>query len=84
MFEYYFTFRALTQAQSAQNVLHTNSVAARLERSPQRLSSQGCGYVLRVSARYGARALSVLRTSKSAYSHVYRVFETGMIEEVAR
>ena len=84
MFEYYFTFRSLTYAQSAQITLQKNGIAAILDRIPKRLAALGCGFSLRVSARFADRALQILRTMKSAYSHVYRVFDTGRIEEVLR
>ena len=66
MFEYYFTFRAVTPAQSARNVLHSGGVAAAIGRAPRQLSMQGCGYVLRVAPQAGLRALSSAARQPSA------------------
>ena len=43
MFDYVFTFRSLTPAQSARSVLAVEGLPASLERAPKRLSAQGCG-----------------------------------------
>ena len=80
MFEYYFTYRALTPAQSARNVLFTNGIGARVDRAPRTLSTNGCGYVLRVAAQNGLRAASLLRLS--GFGHIYRVYHGGAAEEV--
>ena len=56
MFEYLFTFQSLTAAQSARSVLNTEGIRAPVGRSARKLSANGCGYVLRVSARDGIRA----------------------------
>lgn len=82
MFEYYFTFRAVTQAQSARHVLQLGGVSAVLGRAPRQLSMQGCGFVLRVSAQSGVRALGLLRTAHAAFVHMYRVSRSGAVEEV--
>ena len=82
MFEYYFTFRAVTPAQSARHVLHTGGVAAVLGRAPRQLSMQGCGYVLRVAPQAGLRALGLLRTAHMPFVHMYRVYGSGAVEEV--
>lgn len=82
MFEYLFTFRALTPAQNARGVLHTNAIEAQLARAPKQISQKGCGYVLRVSSSAGLRALSVLRAQHQSFMHLYRVFRSGKIEEV--
>ncbi len=82
MFEYYFTFRAVTQAQSARHVLYLGGIAAVLGRAPRQLSMQGCGYVLRIPAQSGVRALALLRTGHAAFVHMYRVYQSGAVEEV--
>ena len=80
MFEYYFTFRALTPAQSARNVLLSNGIGACVDRAPRKLSSNGCGYVLRVAAQNGLRTASLLRSA--GFGHIYRVYHGGATEEV--
>ena len=44
---------------------------------------QGCGYVLRVAPQAGLRALGLLRTAHAAFVHMYRVYASGAVEEVA-
>ena len=82
MFEYLFTFRSLTPAQSGQKLLAQAGLWVRLERSPKRLSSQGCGYVLRTQANGGMRAAALLRENRIAFAHIYRIFQSGGLEEV--
>lgn len=82
MFDYLFTFRALTPAQSARNVLSSAGIPALLERAPRTLSTQGCGYVLRVGANGAMQALSVFRSRNVGYARLYRAFYNGTVEEV--
>lgn len=82
MFDYVFTFRSLTPAQSARSVLAVEGLPASLERAPKRLSTQGCGYVLRVGSGGAMRALSVFRGRGVAFGHLYRLFHNGAVEEV--
>lgn len=82
MFEYLFTFRSLTPAQSGKNLLAGAGLWVQLERSSKRISSQGCGYVLRVQAAGGMRALALLQSNKIPFSHMYRQFQHGGLEEM--
>lgn len=82
MFDYLFTFHALTAAQSAKALLREGNVFSVLERAPKRLSGQGCGYVLRVSSGDGMRALRLLRAGGAGFGHLYRLFRSGQLEEV--
>ena len=82
MFEYLFTFRSLTAAQQARSVLNTQAIRAPVGRAPKRMSSGGCAYVLRVSARDGIRAMHLLRASGAEFVHLYRIYQSGMTEEV--
>lgn len=82
MFDYIFTFRSLTGAQKARELLSAGNVFSSVMRAPKRLSAQGCGYVLRVSAANGRRALAVLRGGGASFGHLYRLFHDGRIEEV--
>src|SRR5699024_3056452 len=48
MYDYYFTFRSMTQAQRAVGVLQQAAIYAVLERTPRAISPQGCGYAVKV------------------------------------
>lgn len=82
MFEYLFTFRSLTAAQSARSVLSADGIRAPVGRAPKRMSANGCGYTLRVSARDGIRALHLLKEKGTEYAHLYRAYRSGSMEEV--
>ena len=81
MFEYYFTFRAVTPAQHARSVLHSGGVAAAIGRAPRQLSMQGCGYVLEVAAFDGAQAFALFLANGVRVRRVFRRYENGIMEE---
>lgn len=83
MFFYEFTFRSLTAAQQARNVLATGGIGAELLRAPQAIARQGCAFVLRVWAGNGARAADLLRAWQTRFLRVFRVYENGDVEEAA-
>lgn len=60
---FYFTFRSVTAAQRAQQLLNAAGIAAGLARTPAQLAVNGCGYCLRVGMRRGAEAMELLRGS---------------------
>lgn len=82
MFDYLFTFRSLTQAQGGRRVLAQAGIWVSLERSPRALSAHGCGYVLRVRSGGGMAALELLRDAGGHFSHLYRSYQNGQIQEV--
>lgn len=83
MFHYDFSFDSLTAAQSGRSVLTALHVPVQLLRAPRAAAVRGCGYVLRVQGRDGARAAELLRQYQAAYSHVFRVLPGGQTEEAA-
>ncbi len=82
MFDYLFTFRSLTAAQRARSVLSEGGIRAPIVRTAKRMSTNGCGYGIRVGPRDGIRALHLLRAGAAQYAHLYRVFQNGSMEEV--
>ena len=82
MFEYLFTFRSLTAAQSARNVLSAEGIRAPVTRTPGRMAENGCGYAVRVSDKSGIRAVNLLRRKQTGFVHAYRLFPNGRAEEV--
>jgi len=60
MNEYYFTFRSITLAQQALDVLTKNGISAILLRSPKRVSKAGCGFAVRVNAQSAMYAKKTL------------------------
>ena len=50
MHEYYFTFRSITTAQRARELLRRQKLPGVLLRTPKAMALQGCGHSLRVPA----------------------------------
>lgn len=82
MFEYLFTFRSLTAAQSARRLLQSEGIRAVLGRTSRQQSAHGCAYALRVNEKSGIRALRVLQAHGAPFVHLYRVRPGGTAEEV--
>ena len=82
MYEYLFTFRSLTQAQLAQNVLRQNRVVAEMQRSPKRLSKNGCAYALSISNAQLYEAIRIFRERKLQFKGLYRKIGAQELEEV--
>ena len=84
MFDYYYTFRSITFAQRAQQILANARVPSAILRAPKSMSSKGCGYALKLRPGDAAKAAAVLRNAGAPYSGVYRVRPDGTAEAVAR
>lgn len=82
MYESYFTFRSMTQAQSAFGTLTREGLRAALLRTPKKLSSTGCGYAVRLEAGDCYAAAALLRREGIAFTHCIRLYENGQTEEV--
>ncbi len=78
----FFTYRAQTQARQGVSVLREAGIPARLDRTPSRLSGNGCGYGLWVSASQGYSAALELRGRGVPYERSYQV-DGGAMKEVA-
>ena len=57
---YYFTFRSVTAAQRGQERLRTAGIPSQLSRTPASLAVNGCGYCLRLTARWAGQAARLL------------------------
>lgn len=65
------TFRSITPAQRAQNVLRQAGVDTGLQRTPRYMDGKGCGYCLRVRPRDRDRALGLLTRAGIEYWNVF-------------
>ncbi len=70
------TFRSITPAQRALQVLRSGGVEAGLQRTPRRMGQQGCGYCLRLRSSDRLWALGLLEQAAIRYQNVYNA-ETG-------
>ena len=78
---YYVTFRSITPAQQAEQMLQHAGISCALQRTPRWMESLGCGYCLRIPYAQGGKAVAVLREGQVAYRRVYVKWEDGTIEE---
>ena len=79
----YFTFRSITRGQLALRELQEADVNAALLRTPKALTTEGCGYTVRVRAGEGDRAAGILARSDVPYQRRFRQ-SGGQYREVAR
>ena len=81
--EYLITFRSVTFAQRAQQVLQKTNILCQLQRTPKMLTSRGCGYCLRLRESDVTAAVAVLGNEQIAYGKVFELGEDGIPRERA-
>lgn len=79
---YYFTFRSMTQAQTASHKLKTHGLSAVFLRAPKALSASGCGYAVKTDAVHVHGAVLILRNAGIDQWKLFRTFENGTLQEV--
>ncbi len=82
MYEYLFTFRSLTQAQTAQSMLRRGGIQVDLRRAPKRLSNNGCAYALTISETHLHDAIFLFRERNLSFKRLYRQLGFQELEEV--
>lgn len=82
MYEYYFTFQSVTQAQAAMRALDHDSVPGRMLRTPKQLQVQGCGYSVSVRSGYYIQAKDKFDEKRINYHRVFCRLPDGTFEEV--
>lgn len=65
------TFRSITPAQRAQNLLQKGGVPTQLQRTPRHLEPSGCGYCLRLRPTDRKRAVDLLTQAGIGYRGIY-------------
>ncbi len=83
MYEYYFTFRSLTRAQQAVQLLRGQALGGELVRIPKALTSMGCGYAVRVYGSDSYPAAAMLRTAGVGFERIFGLDHLGVAREVA-
>lgn len=81
MYDDYFTFRSMTGAQRAVQVLERAGIPAQLLRTPKQMERMGCGYSVRVRAAQSQTARWELERNQMHYSKIYRRYADGGWEE---
>ena len=76
------TFRSVTPAQRAEEVLHRAGVECTLQRTPKWMEEKGCGYSLRIWTEDISRPVGLLRRENVAMQRVYIQIPDGTLEEL--
>lgn len=82
MYDFYFTFRSMTQAQRAVSALRQAGIVAAMVRTPRAISPKGCGYSIQVGGDVVYRTAEVLRANLILHEKAYRITAGGRAEEV--
>lgn len=75
------TFRSVTYAQRAEQILRSVGISAGLRRTPGELSNRGCGYGLWIEQGDTTAAAGLLRERAVAFGKVYVRSAEGKMEE---
>ncbi len=76
------TFRSVTPAQRAEEVLHRAGVECTVQRTPKWMEEKGCGYSVRVSREDVMAAAMLLRQAGVGFKKAYALGDNGMPEEL--
>lgn len=77
------TFRSVTPAQRAENLLRRGGFSCTIQRTPRWMEEQGCGYSLRVKQKDAVSCVALLRRNQIPFRKVYEYGEDGSVEELA-
>lgn len=76
------TFRSVTPAQRAEEVLRRAGVHCSIQRTPKWMEEKGCGYSLRLGCEDIMAATMLLRQGGISYRKVYALGDNGGPEEL--
>ena len=76
------TFRSVTPAQRAEDVLRRAGVQCTIQRTPKWMEEKGCGYSLRLDRQDVMAAAMLLRQSGISYRKAYSLSDKGTPEEL--
>jgi rhodanese-related sulfurtransferase len=82
MVYYLLICRSLTYAQRAAKALEHAGITAIVTKVPQHISSDGCGYCVKVSSKYFSNALVVLQNAGLYPLKIYVLYADGNYGEV--
>ncbi len=71
MVSYLILCRSLTYAQRTARVLERSGIHGHVMRTPRTISSEGCGYCVKISERWLTKALSMLNQEGLGPKQVY-------------
>ncbi|MBQ3492124.1 MAG: DUF3343 domain-containing protein [Oscillospiraceae bacterium] len=76
------TFRSVTPAQRAEDMLRRAGVECTIQRTPKWMEEKGCGYSLQMACEDMMAATMLLRQAGISYRKVYSLRENGTPEEL--
>ena len=76
------TFRSVTPAQRAEEVLRRAGVECTVQRTPKWMEEKGCGYSLRLGCQDIMAAAALLRQAGIQFRKVYALSDSGTPEEL--
>ncbi len=76
------TFRSVTPAQRAEEVLRRAGVECTLQRTPKWMEEKGCGYSVRLQREDIMAAAVLLRQAGIAFRKAYALADSGAPEEL--
>ena len=76
------TFRSVTPAQRAEEVLRRAGVECTVQRTPKWMEEKGCGYSVRLDRADVMAAAVLLRQAGIGFKKAYSLTDSGMPEEL--
>lgn len=76
------TFRSVTPAQRAEELLRRSGVGCTIQRTPKWMEEKGCGYSLRLGYQDALAASTLLRQGGIPFRKVYAMDQNGTPEEL--
>ena len=81
-YNYLITFRSITYAQKAQQLLEQANIECQLRRTPKELSTRGCGYCLHIPGGAALGAVELLQDRGITFGKVFAMTGGGAEERV--
>jgi len=76
------TFRSVTPAQRAEEVLRWAGVGYTIQRTPKWMEEKGCGYSLKIDCQDAMTASALLHQAGVHYRRVYAISDNGTLEDL--
>ena len=81
MLQYLIMCRSLTYAQRASAALERAGISAPIARAPQELTTEGCGYSVKVRGSHFQDALRAFTAKKLPHGRLFRIEANGAYTE---
>ena len=79
---YFITFRSVTPAQRAEQLLKHTGYSCNIRRTPRWMEVQGCGYSLLLQCSRVPEAVRLMGEKQIPYRKIYRQSADGTLEEM--